>query len=87
MSPELDWMDVHLFTRMEGLVGGVLISPTKSKVIHEPNSLVEAREALSQYEGCILLTCGTLLVTHETQNDNWRLEKRDFIFMTPSLKA
>ena len=43
MSPEPDWMDVHLFTRMEGLVGGVLISPTKSKVIHKPNSLVELK--------------------------------------------
>ena len=30
--PELDQMDIDLLTRMEGLVGGVLISPSKSKV-------------------------------------------------------
>ena len=46
--PELDRMDIDLsLTRMEELVGGVLISPSKSKVKHLPGSLVEVTVALS----------------------------------------
>ena len=37
--PELDLMDIDLLTRMEGLVGGVLTSPAKSKVKHLRDSL------------------------------------------------
>ena len=40
LSPELDLMDIDLLTRMEGLVGGVLISPAKSKVKNLLDSLV-----------------------------------------------
>ena len=43
--PELDWMDLDIdlsLTRMEELVGGVLISPSKSKVLISPaNSKVK----------------------------------------------
>ena len=61
--PELDWMDLDIdlsLTRMEELVGGVLISPSKSKVHispanskvkHLPDSQVEVTAALSQYQG------------------------------------
>ena len=56
--PELNWMDLDIdlsLTRMEELVGGVLISPSKSKVHISPaNSKVKhllVTEALSQYQG------------------------------------
>ena len=41
--PELDLMDLDIdlsLTRMEELVGGVLISPSKSKVLISPKSKV-----------------------------------------------
>ena len=42
-------MDIDLFTRMEGLVGGVLISPAKSKVKHMLVLLVKVTVGPSQF--------------------------------------
>ena len=49
---------------MEELVGGVLISPSKSKVKHLPGSLVEVTVALSLHQGYYTTLIEGLLLKH-----------------------